>query len=287
MPKRRVVMLLFVDKLTNSDFSYLHPERGLVGETWLAHIELQGALDEQGMVCDFGIVKKTVRRLLDDLIDHRLLVPARAANIAIVEDEEYTRLVWRMTDNRQIKHYSPNPCITLLDTDAITPQSVAAWCEQLIRLELPQLIETVQLRFCVENIDGAYYHYSHGLKKHEGKCQRIAHGHRSRIEIEKDGQRDLALERQWATQFTDIYIGTSDDVDIHSDDVNHTHFRYQAPEGNFELSLPSSACYLIDSDSTVECIAQHIADTLKSQSPHHHFRVKAFEGLDKGAVVSR
>ena len=52
-------MRLFVDQLTNVDFSYLCPARGLLGETWLASIQLVGSLDEQGMVCDFGTVKNT------------------------------------------------------------------------------------------------------------------------------------------------------------------------------------------------------------------------------------
>ena len=68
-------MRLFVDNLTNVDFSYLCPVRGLLGETWLAHIELTGALDAQGMVCDFGIVKKHLRDWLDSELDHRLLIP--------------------------------------------------------------------------------------------------------------------------------------------------------------------------------------------------------------------
>jgi 6-pyruvoyl-tetrahydropterin synthase len=280
-------MLLFVDKLTNSDFSYLHPERGLVGETWLSHIELEGQLDEQGMVCDFGIVKLTVRRLLDDLIDHRLLVPAQAPQVLVTESEDYTDIVWQLPNNLRIEHRSPNQCITLLDTDVITPESVARWCEQLLSLELPQLIENVRVSFSVENIDGPYYHYSHGLKKHEGKCQRIAHGHRSRIQIESDGARDTELEWQWAQRFADIYIGTEEDLCAQEPMPNHRRFRYQAPEGDFMLLLPETASYLIASDSTVECIAQHIADCLKSESPQHTFRVKAFEGLDKGAVVVR
>lgn len=279
-------MLLFVDKLTNSDFSYLHPERGLLGETWLSHIELEGDLDEQGMVCDFGIVKKAVRTMLDDLIDHRLLVPAQSPLVTIDESEDYTSIEWQLPKRQVIQHRSPNQCITLLDTAEITPESVAAWCEQLLRLELPQLIDKISLRFTVENIDGPYYHYSHGLKKHEGKCQRIAHGHRSRIAIEKNGARDRELETEWAQIFNDIYIGTRADLVSMSDD-NKIGFQYQAPEGEFQLVLPKQSCYLIDSDSTVENIALHIADQLKSQSPNDHFRVKAFEGLHKGAVVTR
>ena len=51
-------MHLFVEKLVNIDFSYLDVTRGLVGETWWASTSLEGALDQQGMVCDFGTVKK-------------------------------------------------------------------------------------------------------------------------------------------------------------------------------------------------------------------------------------
>ncbi|MDO6806920.1 6-carboxytetrahydropterin synthase, partial [Wenyingzhuangia sp. 1_MG-2023] len=63
-----------------------------------------------------------------------------------------------------------------------------------------------------ERIDSAFYHYSHGLKKHNGNCQRIAHGHRSRIEIFCNGERSDELEQQWAQRWRDIYIGTSADL---------------------------------------------------------------------------
>ena len=59
---------------------------------------------------------------------------------------------------------------------------------------------------------GAYYHYTHGLRKHLGNCQRIAHGHRSRLEIYADGQRSQLTEYQWAKRWRDIYIGTRSDI---------------------------------------------------------------------------
>ncbi|MCP4128012.1 MAG: hypothetical protein GY753_13235, partial [Gammaproteobacteria bacterium] len=48
--------------------------------------------------------------------------------------------------------------------------------------------------------------------------------------------------------------------------------------------LPRRLCYLIDTDSTVENLAQHIADSLGRSHPQSGFQVRVFEGVDKGAI---
>lgn len=281
-------MLLFVDKLTNSDFCYFHPRRGLLGETWLANIELEGDLDEQGMVCDFGIVKSTTRKLLDDLIDHRLLVPAEAANLSVSEQGTATHLHWSLSDGQAIDHWSPSQSITLIDAPAITLDIVARWCEQQLRQRLPETVDTIRLSFSCEAIDGPFYHYSHGLKKHTGKCQRIAHGHRSRIQIQCNGAHAPHLEEEWAEILRDSYIGTREDLHPNADTPpGYYRFAYRSPEGEFILQLPQRSCHLLDSDTTVENIAQHIAESLKNREPQNSYAVKAYEGLGKGALVTR
>lgn len=281
-------MLLFVDKLTNSDFCYFHPSRGLLGETWLANIELEGELDEQGMVCDFGIVKSTTRQMLDELIDHRLLVPTQAAKLRVSQEGSSTHVHWPLSDGQAIDHSSPGQCITLIDAPSITPDTVARWCEQQLRQRLPKTVQSIRLSFSCEAIDGPYYHYSHGLKKHAGKCQRIAHGHRSKIQIRCNEERAPALEQEWAEILRDSYIGTREDLHPDADTPpGYYRFSYRAPEGEFSLQLPQRSCHLLDSDTTVENIAQHIAETLKAREPENTYTVKAYEGSGKGALITR
>lgn len=276
-------MRLFVDNLTNVDFSYLCPVRGMVGETWLAHIELVGGLDEQGMVCDFGIVKKKLRHWLDTELDHRLLVPTQHAG-CLISDGEQVAVDFPLQHHLSIKTAGPAQAITLVPVTTITPSSLARWCEAQLKDAFGSDVSRVELRFTCEAIDTPFYHYSHGLKKHGGNCQRIAHGHRSKLLIWKNGTLDDALIEQWTDQLRDIYLGTREDICAQDD--HYIYFSYRAQQGDFTLSMPKAACYLMDTDTTVELIAEHIANSLKAKYPNDSFTVKAFEGIGKGAIAS-
>jgi len=280
-------MHLFVDNLTNVDFSYLHPTRGVVGETWLASIVLEGALDDQGMVCDFGVVKKTVRDWLDATVDHSLVVPTKAdALLKNDTDQNNTSIQWQYSGKR-LDCNSPKQAITLINHNEVSPLTVADWCIEQLRQLLPESIGRIHLSFAPEPIAHHFYHYSHGLKKHRGNCQRIAHGHRSTIEVMVDQQRNHELEASWCQSWADIYIGTQEDLvgENTIDGVAYYHFAYQSEQGEFTLTLAKDDCYLIDTDTTVELIAQHIATQIAAQHPNQQITVKAFEGIGKGAIA--
>lgn len=281
-------MQLFVDHLTNVDFSFLDAERGLLGETWLANVLLHGELDAQGMVCDFGTVKKQIRHWLDEELDHRLAVPVRSPHIRIQEDGDFLEIDWDFGNEGEHLHTrSPRSAIALVDATALTPESVANWCISQLKALFPASVARLELSFECENIDGAFYHYSHGLKKHDGNCQRIAHGHRSRIDIWANQQKCPALENQWAERWRDIYIGTREDIAEQFEQNGKAYYRfaYVSAQGPFELSLPQRCCYLIDTDSTVEFLAHHIAARSRAENPDKTIRVKAYEGLHKGAIA--
>lgn len=275
-------MRLFVDQLTNVDFSYLCPERGLLGETWLASIQLVGSLDEQGMICDFGKIKKHLRQWLDDTLDHKLLVPNQAPQLSLSHNDSC--LSFTYGEALALTTSGPASAFCHIPTERITPASVAAWCMGQLAGDFGPGVVSIELSFRPEQLSGPYYHYSHGLKKHLGNCQRIAHGHRSGIQIWRNEELCQASMEQVAKEWQDIYIGTR--ADIVADHGSHWEFAYSASQGSFRLQIPKAAVYLMDEDTTVENISAHLAARLKAAHPEDRLVVKAYEGLGKGAEVT-
>lgn len=274
---------LFVNRLTTLDFSYLHPQRGLLGESWLLDVVLTGGLDQQGMVLDFADVKRSIKQLVDEAFDHRLLIPSRYPGLAEQPRHGMSHLNFETQDGGLIQHSSPEQAIARIDAEAVTPETVASAIIAHLQPQMPSNVESLQVRLSPESTDGAFYHYSHGLKHHCGNCQRIAHGHRSRLRIERNGKRDPQLEANWCERWRDIYI--ANDEDLSREEDGQMLFDYESEQGRFLLQLPAGRCYLVGTDSTVENLAQHIADTLKKECPEDSFRVWAYEGVDKGAIA--
>ncbi|WP_336366866.1 6-carboxytetrahydropterin synthase [Marinobacter sp. C2H3] len=280
---------LFVDNLTVIDFAYLDPARGLVGESWIVDVVLSGELDEQGMVFDFSNVKRTIKRVIDERVDHRLVIPRGYEGLHWHDDRPDT-FTWALTDGGRIVHRSPDEAVVWLSAPAVEPAAVAALLQQELKTVLPANVTGIAIELRAEHIDGPYYHYVHGLKKHLGNCQRIAHGHRSPIRIDRNGLRDSAEEQRWAERWKDIYVGSEEDVvrrETGADGRTHVTFEYEANQGEFTLTLPESRVYLMNTDTTVELIAAHIADELKRAYPDDRIRVKAYEGVGKGAIAER
>lgn len=277
---------LFVEQLCALDFARLDPEHGLLGDTWILDVELEGSLDEQGMVLDFGRVKPAIKSVADATVDHRLLVPLQAAGLRMEESANEVRL-WFDYAGGTLYHRSPREALCLLETPVVSAPAVAAYLKRALAPSLPDTVTGIRLGLREEEIAGPWYRYAHGLRQHEGNCQRIAHGHRSRIKILRDGRRCEATERWIADRWRDVYLGCRRDLleTVESGPVLRYRFGYSAPQGEFELLIAASCCELLESESTVECIAEHVLDLLKTREPGPRFHVRAYEGLNKGAIA--
>ena len=274
---------LFVDDLTNIDCSILDPERGLIGASWTVDIELSGELDEQSMVFDFSKAKKTIKTIIDRDVDHKLLIPGQYSGLIITESENADpKLDFTDINGEHIEHKSPTSAICKLASRHIENADIINYLNERIMQELPNNVEALRMTLREESVPGNYFRYSHGLKKHDGNCQRIAHGHRSQIQIWQNQKRSSELERQLAKRWHDIYLGTADDVINETDD--RVRFSYATEQGSFIIELNKSRVHMLPQDSTVECIAAHVLELISQQS-QAPIKVKAFEGIGKGAIA--
>ena len=268
-------MQLFVNDLTVIDFSYCCRARGIVGESWIVDVLLDGSLNEMSMVLDFAVVKKQIKAIIDDAVDHKLLLPILDDTISVEISPKRAGHEFVNFSAKQSDYYlqSPSCAFAKIATKQIDVASVTAYLTTMILAQLPKNVEGLTLNLRPEIIDGAYYHYTHGLKLHDGNCQRIAHGHRSKIHIYKNGQRSVALEEAWSLRWHDIYLASDADRTTLAD---------------IELSDTVSAKILdvVDCDSTVELLADFIVRQLKQQAPNDEFKVVAFEGVAKGAIAN-
>lgn len=275
-------MQLFVEHLTVIDSAYLHPVHGIVGESWIVDVTLHGDLDPQSMVMDFGHVKKQLKAAIDQSIDHTLIAPARDTNLAVEHAGQLT-LTYRFGNGEELVHGSPAGAVTLLDADAVTTGALVAWLERHVMQAVPRNVTRVEIALRHEDTVPAHYHYAHGLKKHDGNCQRIAHGHRSRIMVWKNGQRSEADERAIAAEMDYAYLASREDKV--GEDASNTQFAYRSDQGHFTLSYPTARCRFLTTDTTVECIAQHLAHRLNNAGESATYTVRAYEGVHKGAVA--
>ncbi|MET1219393.1 MAG: 6-carboxytetrahydropterin synthase [Glaciecola sp.] len=289
-------MQLFVNDLTVMDFSYLCPQRGMVGESWIVDVALNGELNEESMILDFGKVKKQLKTLIDEYVDHKLLVPAEHAFTRIEHNTEtdVVKVSFARPAHQSIHLLCPAEAYAFIYASQIDMASVGQYLQDVIAIHLPDNVANIELYLRHEVISTPYYHYTHGLKKHDGNCQRIAHGHRSKILIEREGKLDERAMSYWATRWADIYVATHEDqialTALQGDyteisESSHYAFAYESSQGYFELVIPVSSTEIIDTDTTVECLAQYLLQEETKRLPATSLQVHAYEGVGKGARV--
>ena len=275
-------MTLFVNNLTHLDASLWCPQRGLCGASWHVDIELDGQLGEDGMLFDFGEVKPWIKSYLDSGPDHTLLVPMEAPELSVQDCSE--GLCIRATAPYAMEVRGPRQAFTLLPCQEITPLRLAEHYSMLLSRRPPPRVEAVRLQFHEESIDGAAFTYSHGLKRHVGNCQRIAHGHHSRLRLWVHGARQPDLETAWAERLDNCYfVDEADIIDASRPGPRgQLILRYTSAQGQFQLRLPRDRCVIIPSPTTIEHIAAWLTRAIKQESGVD-VRVQAFEGIGKGA----
>lgn len=287
-------MQLFVKALTVLDCSFLCAHRGVVGESWWVDVVLEGALDDQNMVLDFKDVKQRIKTYIDTWVDHRLLVPIQASAVKHQPNDQGGYWVDCFSTRGHVHLSCPETAFAWLLVKVITAATVAQHLEEVLMAEMPPTVKRLHLALRAQPSVEPYYHYTHGLKKHAGNCQRIAHGHRSSLQIWVDDKPAPAWVRYWSERWADIYLGTAEDVvpaaqltlspNSVVNDQYYCSFCYDSSQGNFQICLARAFCDVIPYDTTVELLAKFMAEHI-AQQEQAKVKVMAYEGIDKGAIA--
>lgn len=276
---------LFIEQISVIDSTVISEDFGIIGESWIVDVELEGKVNNQGMLFDFALVKKRVKELLDERVDHKLIAPKSAKFLSYEVNKKEVSLEARFPFG-SISVKAPEESFCFIDSGFIDESSIVLYSEDILRENLPENIDSVKLILRREQADFKVCRYSHGLKKHDGNCQRIVHGHRSPIKIFLDKRRNKFFEAKWAKKLDSIYIVNQDDIirEHNMEEIEYLDIGYESSQGRFDISIPKSKCYIIDSDPTVENIASHIYDRINERC-NEIVGVILNEGVGKGAII--
>lgn len=277
---------LFIEGVTGIDCGILDPDLGLIGQSWLVDLTLEGPRNAQGMVIDFGIVKPALRDICQNSFDHRLLAPIQSPNLQTSHSNDGLRLEYTYSQGQKLSHLSPEASIRRIDAPTISRRIL----EETLSLELSAMLNgndiTVDIRLREAHQARANcFRYTHGLRQHHGECQRIGHGHSSQLEIRINDERSTADESTVVTDLLNKHIVASHDIISRNGDM--VQLGYDAQAGRHELELPASRLFTLDGEATVENIAEHIAEDCKDRHAGKRVEVTVWEGIGKGAKATR
>lgn len=112
----------------------------LHGHDYAVHLLLKGEPDSSGMIMDFILLKRAVRKIIEEL-DHKVLLPAKSSLIKI-EEGDPTRIRVRE------KSYSlPAEDVSILDIGAASAEHLAQYIlERLAKeIEIPKNVSSLSV----------------------------------------------------------------------------------------------------------------------------------------------
>jgi len=148
-------------------------------------------------------------------------------------------------------------------------------------------LKTIQLSHASLNFD-----YAHFLPS-SPKCS-VLHGHSSRVVVEITGvsSGDMILEFGEAKNLIKNVLSDMDHKLIvcrkyvKGEKEGRVYVDFEGRDGLYSLQIPSRSVYIIDAETTVENISEHIASRLASAMPRNIRRVSVmvYEGFGKSAT---
>lgn len=292
---------LFVRDIDRIDCAVFDPSIGVIGQSWYVDIEVDGQLDQNGFVYDFSQLKKLVKAVLKQTVDHALLIPIMSKHVHFQETE--LGELWQLKAKTRLTgldsdwtYQCPKGAVYPVRTIKITQEILEQECSKLIRHRLGNTIHRVDIKLRSEaaNNGDSFFRYTHGITHHEGLCQRLFHGHRSRIEVYIADERRRDLEQYIAHDVfgSIIHVASINQIkDAKFDPRSRPTgqepitLAYESSLGYYEAKIPANRIFFVEKETSVEWLAKEIATLLAEQTQEPAIKVRCFEGIGKGAVA--
>lgn len=290
---------LFYKSLTVVDSAVIDPLHGLMGQSWYVDISLTGHTDSEGVIADFSKIKSKIKKIIDEKIDHKLIVNESLVNL--VEDRARVEISYGSNKVKNISYEAPAQALCIIPAGS-DEKSLEAYISAVLKKEMPHNIKHVEVTLRGEQHQ-EMFHYTHGLKQHYGNCQRLFHGHKNTMEIWRNGQRELNWEKMLIQQVfkSNIHFAFWENIKNKSallslkSDQNipvailatdqNIEIEYTSSQGLYWASLPANEVFIMPCETTIENIAAFFAQWIKDSwgDPLDKVMVVGFEGIAKGA----
>lgn len=289
---------LFCDHISVLDIAYFDKTKGLVGASFQVNVEFVGKPDDEGILIDFSLAKKAVKKIIDDICDHRFVLPKSMAQI---QDDRFQLELSYGVKNQQLYYEGPTQALCEIPAQYVSSNHIASYLEQEMSNHFGSQFEQVKIQLEEVKLGNKpILNYTHGLKQHYGNCQRLFHGHHNSVDIWVNEEPRPDLE-SWLVRdhlksnihfcFSENIINKEQVMASLPDDFGiptkcpFVEIQYQGNQGMFRAVLPSEEIYVLPIESTVENLSSHFAKVIRSQtSPKDRIKVKAYEGINKGAI---
>lgn len=269
---------IFINTVDTIDCALFDRRHGVVGQSWQIDIRVCGAGDKNYFVYDFGKLKKEIRSLVRETLDHRLLVPSHSS-------VEKTKEKWLLqTIDRVWSYTCPVDAVYQLSAQQVDKDSVTAELSRLLQKRFSSNLKIYATLRENNYTTGRCFHYTHGLPQHDGNCQRLLHGHLGTLHVYADNKPQPQLEKYLISSVLKKNIHFLNSEHISQDD-NYITASYEGTQGYFSITLPREHTIVLPSmETSIEAITRYLAFSLdKNFTMTKKLKLICYEGLDKGA----
>ena len=183
----------------------------------------------------------------------------------------------------------PKGAVFPIMTHRITPESVAFEVKRLVRHRLPELVSNVEVSLRKEKGDcsDTFFKYTHGISGHQGLCQRLFHGHRSKIEIFVADEKRIDLEQYVAHDLfgSNVHIACEDQV-IDDSNKDYVVLGFTGTLGYYEGNIPRKQLFMVKKQTSIETITKALCEIIHEKTGLSGIKVLCYEGIDKGAIAT-